>query len=105
SVEPPDELEIVGGFEPTSMDDQNEEIPRLRVPDDEIEQHILQELREDATTTDLTIHVRSVNGIVTLRGDVPTLEDAENAEAVAARVEGVAEVREELTIAGMRRQR
>jgi BON domain-containing protein len=105
SVEPPDELEVVGGFAPTSMDEQNEEIPRDRVPDDEIAQHVLVELREDATTTDLTIHVRVVDGVVTLRGEAPTLEDAENAEAVASRVEGVAEVREELTIAGLRRDR
>lgn len=105
SVEPPDELEVVGGFAPTAMDEQNEEIPRDRIPDDEIARHVLQELREDATTTDLTIHVGVVRGVVTLRGDVPTLEDAENAEAVAGRVEGVAEVREALTVAGLRRGR
>jgi len=105
SVEPPDELEVVGGFAPTSMDEQNEEIPRVRIPDDEIAQHVLVELREDAATTDMEVRVTVVNGVVTLRGDAPTLDDAENAEAVASRVPGVVEVREEMSIAELPRER
>lgn len=53
------------------------------------------ELREDAATTDLRVDVLVWDGVVRLRGTVPTLEDADNAEAVAARVPGV---REELEV-------
>lgn len=41
------------------------------------------------------------NGIVHLRGQVSDLDDADNAEAVAARVPGVQEVIEELDVAGL----
>jgi osmotically-inducible protein OsmY len=59
---------------------------------------IERELREDALTTDLRIEVDVRNGVVTLTGEVERLDDATNAEAVAARVEGVREVREKLLV-------
>ena len=46
-----------------------------------------------------------VDGVVHLGGEVPTLDDAENAEAVASQVAGVVEVREELHIASLRDRR
>jgi hypothetical protein len=55
-------------------------------------------LRRDAATTDLTLDVIVEQGIVRLRGRVPGIEDVDNAEAVAARVEGVQEVVEELQV-------
>ena len=60
---------------------------------------IQRELRRDALTTDLRIEVGVSRGVARLRGVAPTLEDAENAEAVAARVDGVLDVIEELDIA------
>lgn len=99
-IEGPEELEIVGGFSETSMDDLADAVGYERRDDDEIGRDVLRELREDALTTDLVVHVNVRDGVVTLRGEVPSLEDAENAEAVAARIGGVVEVREELTIAG-----
>ena len=71
--------------------------------DDDLALAVQRELGEDALTADLPIRVGAVNGVVILRGEVPSLEDAENAEAVAARVGGVQEVREELGITGLRR--
>ncbi|MEO7003502.1 MAG: BON domain-containing protein [Ktedonobacterales bacterium] len=62
---------------------------------------IQRELRRDALTTDLRIEVGVSRGVARLRGAVPELEDAENAEAVAARVAGVLEVLEELDVATM----
>jgi hypothetical protein len=100
-----EELEVVGGFEATSMDDDEEEASFDNRPDEDISQDVLRELREDALTTDLVIHVVTRNGVVHLRGEVPILEDAENAEAVAARVPGVKEVREALVIASLREAR
>ncbi|HEY7036766.1 MAG TPA: BON domain-containing protein [Thermomicrobiales bacterium] len=101
-----EELEVVGGFEATSMDDEEEQGASFDIrPDDDISQAVLRKLREDALTTDLVIHVVTRNGIVHLRGEVPTLEDAEDAEAVAARVAGVKEVQEELVVASLREAR
>jgi osmotically-inducible protein OsmY len=56
------------------------------------------ELREDAATTSLSIDVFVRRGIVHLRGWVPGLEDADDAEAVAARVPGVIDVVEEIDV-------
>jgi osmotically-inducible protein OsmY len=96
-----EELEVIGGFEATSMDDLTGEASFDDRNDDDLAQAVQRELTEDALTIDLAVRVEAVNGVVVLRGEVPTLEDAENAEAVAARVGGVKEVREELTIGGL----
>lgn len=100
----PEQLAVVGGFEATSMDDLAEDVDVDGRNDDDLRQTIHRELREDALTTDLEVRVAVRDGVVTLRGEVPSLEDAENAEAVAARVIGVQEVREELSVAGLRRR-
>ena len=89
---------VLGGFdsepdpavEPSASDEQ---------PGDEaLADAIRRELREDAATTDLQIVVAVRRGVAHLRGRVPGLEDADNAEAVAARVPGVREVVEELDV-------
>ncbi len=69
--------------------------------DEALADAIREELREDASTADLTIVVAVRNGVAHLRGRVSDLEDAENAEAVAARVVGVREVVEELEVANV----
>lgn len=99
-------LSIVGGFSATSLD-ADDEMPRRgrRRPDDDVARDVLAELRRDALTTDLQIEVDVRNGVVTLRGTVPTIDDAENAEAVAGDVRGVKEVREELIVESVRRPR
>lgn len=105
-VEPSDdeeELEVVGGFQGTSMDDETGGGGGDRRPDDDIAQDIARELNEDAATTDLMVDVDVRSGVAVLTGTVPSLEDAENAEAVAARVPGVVEVRERLHIPGLER--
>jgi hypothetical protein len=88
------EGEVLGGFQNTSMDS-------VRVPhsaldglpgDEAIAETIRRELHEDAATTDLEVHVAVDRGIVRLRGSVPSLDDAENVEEVAFRVEGVVDV-------------
>jgi osmotically-inducible protein OsmY len=69
--------------------------------DEGIADAVRRELREDASTTDLELEVEVVEGVVHLRGKVPLLEDAENAEAVAATVPGVIEVIEETDVVGL----
>lgn len=111
-VEPstgPQELGVVGGFQPTSMEEdtdvEEDEAFEQGVPlgdgdrvmvrdDDEIRDDVMRELHEDAETIDLRLDVQVINGIVYLRGRVPTVEDAESAEAVASRVPGIVEVRD-----------
>jgi osmotically-inducible protein OsmY len=66
-----------------------------------IAEAVQRELREDALTTDLPIRIVVRAGVVSLRGVVPSLELAEAAEEVAARVEGVTEVVDELEVQGL----
>lgn len=99
-----EQLEVVGGFSATAMDDPSDG-GTVPLNDDDLAQIVRRELRADALTIDLDVRVAARDGTIILRGQVITLEDAENAEAVAARVEGVRDVREELTIPGLRGDR
>jgi len=96
-------LEVLGGFSATSMDDTADDAGFDVRNDDDIARDVPRELREDALTTELEVRVAVRDGVVRLRGEVPTLEDAENAEAVASRAGGVVEVLEEITIPSMSR--
>ena len=92
-----EELDILNGFAATAPDDRGPDgSPALG--DDDIADRVARELRDDATTTDLAIHIAVRDGLVVLTGEVATMDDAENAEAVAARVAGVLEVRESLRV-------
>lgn len=91
---------VLGGFTPTSTTSV-EVAPSAsddELGDEAIADNVRRELREDATTTDLRITVEVREGVVYLRGRVAGIEDAQNAEAVAARAPGVQEVVEELRI-------
>ncbi len=106
------ELDVLGGFSETSMDELVTD-PDLEPwanagepdvfgsrQDGDIQRDVEDELREDAYTTDLHLHVNVVNGIVYLRGKVHSIDDAEYAEEVAGRVPGVAEVQDLTEIEG-----
>lgn len=100
------ELEVLGGFEGSSMDRMVTD-PDLQPwaeagetglygprQDGDIQRDVENELREDAYTTDMPLKVHVVNGVVYLRGKVHSVDDAEYAEGVAGRVPGVAEVQD-----------
>ena len=53
----------------------------------------------DASTADLQLNVEVDAGVVRLRGTVSSIEDDENAEAVASAVPGVTEVADETELA------
>ena len=94
-------VEWVGGFAPTANTGpaEAEQRPlRFHREDSEIAEDVRLALEEDASTTDLDIRVQVRRGVVYLRGTVSTLDEVEAAEAVASRVPGVIEVREELTL-------
>ena len=97
------DAEFLGGFTPDSMTEVEVDRSALdgRPGDEALIDAIKRELREDALTTDLEIDVLVRDGVVRLRGTVADLEDAENAEEVAARVPGVREVIEELTVVNL----
>jgi osmotically-inducible protein OsmY len=97
------EAEVLGGTSPDSMDSvEVEPSAEDNVPGDEaLADAIRRELREDAATTELRIEVLVRQGVVHLRGSVPSLDDADNAGAVAARVPGVRDVMEELEVAAL----
>jgi hypothetical protein len=95
-------VEVLGGTTPTSMDELQPEGPAATTApqpgDEQLREAVLRELREDALTTDLRIDVHVRNGVARLFGTVPTLDDAEAAEEVAARVDLVTEVWDELEV-------
>lgn len=97
----PGDVTVLGGF---ALSAEEEIRPRRSASDGQIGDEALVDavqsaLRHDAATTDLEIEVVVEQGVVYLRGRVTGPEDAENAEEVAGRVEGVAEVVEELEVA------
>jgi osmotically-inducible protein OsmY len=96
-------LEVLGGFTPTSMSSLAVAHSALdRTPGDEaLADAVRRELREDAATTALPVDVAVRRGVAYLTGVVEGLEDAENAEEVAARVPGVVEVVERLRVASL----
>lgn len=92
--------EILGGFQVSAMDD--DRVIHTEVvggpADAGLAEAVLFELREDAATTHLRLRVACKDGVVRLRGSVDDILDAENAEAVAARVPGVREVIDETEV-------
>lgn len=68
--------------------------------DDEIADAVRRVLVSDGSTSGMDVQVLVANGIVTLRGAVDHLEDAEAAQAVAGSVPGVLDVQEELRVGG-----
>jgi hypothetical protein len=96
-----EELEVIGGFSATAMDDDDDVNARTNRTADQIIEDVREELLADALTTDLKVHVAIHGDTVVLRGTVPSLDDAENAQAVAARVSGAYYVREDFKIESM----
>ena len=108
-VRPSDDAEglaIVTGFGETSDDEYPDTLATTAFGDgppgdEDIRQQVVEALRSDAATIDLVIDVIVRNGVVHLRGQVQTLDDAESAEEVASRVPTVREVIEELEVAAI----
>jgi osmotically-inducible protein OsmY len=89
---------VLGGFGLSSLDSlevaSSAHEPLLG--DEAVADAVSRELREDAATAALAIEVEVWDGVAHLRGVVDGPEDAEAAEAVAARVPGVVEVADDL---------
>lgn len=99
-----DGIEVAAGFGVTSLDepyDEDHHAELLPMPD-EMTDRVREALRADAQTTDLVddVEIETDAGTVILRGVVPGIQDVENLMAVAAVVDGVDEVVDELELAG-----
>lgn len=88
------EAELTG-----TLREEDEEASDTPRQDDDLRVAVLDALARDALTQDLQIQVVVVNAVVTLLGTVPRIEDVENAEEVAGRIEDIREVREQLHVA------
>ena len=95
-----EQLDVIGGFAESAIDEPENASGVYPNTDDDLAAAVERELVEDAATTDLAGQIRVIarSGIVVLRGAVETMDDVENVEAVAGRVDGVVEVREELDV-------
>lgn len=98
-----DNREFLGGFAPTSMEgmDVERSAEDNRPGDEALVDAVRQALADDASTTALPLDVVVERGIAHLRGAVPDLVDAENAEAVASEVPGIVDVVDETTVEHM----
>ena len=96
------DVDVATGFA-TSADDappEEEDVPeRFRDGDLDIAQRVREALRLHAYTSDMRIGVQVLDGVVTLRGRVETLNDVEIVEDIVSEVEGVEEIREQLSVA------
>jgi osmotically-inducible protein OsmY len=99
------DTETIGGFARSSMDaTEPERSSDGTFGDEAIREAIMRELREDAATTALEVNVEVIQGVAILTGNVSDILDAESAEEVAGRVNGVVEVRERLDVRGSTRE-
>jgi osmotically-inducible protein OsmY len=99
-------IAIVGGFGTSADEEYPDRLATTAIGDgppgdEDLRDEVIAALRADAATTDLIIAVTVRNGKVHLRGEVPSLDDAESAEEVAGRVPGIREVIEELSVTAL----
>jgi hypothetical protein len=93
------EPEIAGGFSPTAEAPTPERSSDGLIGDEAIADAVRDALALDAVTADLGVSVEVESGVVHLRGTVSSIDDGENAEAVASAVPGVTEVVDETDVA------
>ncbi len=96
------DVDVLGGFAPTSLTGETVDpsVEDRLLGDEALADAVRRELREDASTTDLVLEILVERGVVHLRGTVPDLEDADNAESVASTVPGVRDVIDETDVQG-----
>jgi len=92
--------EILGGFAPTADAPTPDRSADGRVGDEALADAVRDALALDASTADLQLNVEVRDAVVHLRGAVVSIDDGENAEAVAAAVPGVVEAVDETEVSG-----
>jgi hypothetical protein len=66
--------------------------------DGDLEEEVLLLLRQDSLASHWTIEPTVEDGVVTLRGTVPTVDDAEYIQSLVGEIRGVVDVEDEMTI-------
>lgn len=98
-------LEIAAGFGSTSLDEPFDAShhDELLYSEDEMTARLRDALRADASTVDIadTLEIETEGGRVILRGLVDSIDDADDAVAVAEEVEGVTEVLDRTRVRGL----
>ncbi len=101
---------VAGGFASGSRDELTAPTDLLAAPlepdrvlsDDDLAEAVVEALRTASYTTDIPVEVSARNGVVYLRGQVGSMDDAEQVMAVAGDVQGVVDVNDdELDYEGM----
>lgn len=104
-VDGDEQLEIAAGFGATSRDEPYDEDHgrSLLSAEDEMSARVRDAIRADAGTTQYAddIDIETAGGVVLLRGVVEDIDDTDALAEVASAVDGVVEVRDELTVAGL----
>lgn len=95
------EARVLNGFDSGEPLEVEPSASDNRPGDEALADAVRRQLAEDSATTDLNIVVAVRNGVAHLRGRVSDLDDADNAESVAARVPGIRDVVEELEVANV----
>lgn len=94
--------EVASGFGVSALDEPYDEDHHsgFELADDELAAHVHEAIRADSATSAYadSVAVEVAAGVVTLRGEVVDLDDADNLAAVAGYVEGVADVVDELRV-------
>lgn len=87
------DTEVIGGFSESSLSSLvTERSSDGSYGDEAIAESVRRELREDSATNPLALDIAVRGGVVVISGQVQTMDDAEAAQSVAARVPGVREV-------------
>lgn len=94
---------VSSGFSGSSLDEMEAPAEELDAPleanrtltDDDLAAAVVRALSEDSYTADLPIEVAARHGVVYLRGTVESMNDAEQAMAVAGEVPGVVDVNDD----------
>lgn len=98
-------IEIASGFGETSLEDPYDEShhDELLYGEDEVSARVRDALRADAATSEFAdqIHIVTIGSRVILGGVVDTIEDTDDAAAVAEQVEGVTEVEDRMRVRGL----
>jgi hypothetical protein len=89
-------IDVATGFG-FSADEESVREPAPRGDDDVLDQ-VLLVLRQDSVTSTYSLDVVVDNGVVTIRGPIGSIDEAEHAQAVVSELPGVVDVVDETTL-------
>jgi hypothetical protein len=89
-------IHVATGFGTDPLEEASQDaLPR---GDEDIRQQVTLALRQDSLTSKYPLHVHVRDGVVLLRGEVQSVEDAEHAQWLIGELSGVVDVVDETTV-------